>query len=68
MREKNPKRLLSPKDVAEELEISTSAVTKLIVGGSLPSTTISAGGRQKLYVKRESLDRWIKAREREALG
>jgi len=68
MREKNPKRLLSPRDVAEELEVSTSTVTRLIAGGSLPSTTIRAGRRRKLYVRRESLDRWIKAREREALG
>jgi len=62
------KAQLTPEEVAKELRISISAVRRLIATKALPSFAIGIGKAQKTYVKRASLNRWVRARELESGG
>lgn len=56
--------LFSPSQVARELAVSVSTVTRMIQRGQMPAILLSAGRRKKTYrVRPEVLDRWLKSRE-----
>jgi excisionase family DNA binding protein len=59
-------KLLRPEEVANVLGVSRSSARRLMVENSIPTVTIRSGQRKKiLRVEEESLERWIRARERE---
>jgi len=60
-------RVLTIDQVGVELNTSRQSVQRMIDEGILPAFVLRAGKRKKAWrVRRESLDRWILAQERQA--
>lgn len=58
--------LLTPEQVATELNVSRSTVLRMIADGSLPVICLRRGKRKGVYrVREEQLARWILNKERE---
>ncbi len=59
-------KLLTPKNVAESLNVSRSTVLRMISDGSLPAVCLRSGKRKKVWrVRPEILERWLISKERE---
>ncbi len=57
---------LNVQEVAQELGINRSTARRMILSGELPGFTLRTGPKKKiLRIRREQLQKWIVAKERE---
>lgn len=61
-------RLLTCKEVAQELAVSHWTIKRLIHDGALPAVVIRAGKRTTYRVRAELLAKWVANRERKVIS
>lgn len=57
--------LLTPHQVAEELQLSVATLSRMCTTGDIPHVILRAGRRKRVIrFRREDLDRWLNTRTR----
>src|SRR5262245_49701670 len=58
-------KLLTPKQVSEQLAVSRATAQRMIVEGIIPSIVLRSGKRKKIWrVRPEQLDKWRASKEK----